>query len=200
MAADLSALEPFTYEQRFSGLSLVRKTIAGKEFDTCIFVGCSFVECIFDECKFLDCTFDECMISTAQLTNSSFVNVRFVGCKVIGVDWTLASVLSELSFDGCVLNFSTFNSLKLKKLVLKRCECKEADFIETDLTDSDFEGTDLERSRFQRANLTRANFRGAQRYDIDLQQNNVKGAKFSMPEVLSLLRVFGIVLVDSPGE
>ncbi|MDP2103500.1 MAG: hypothetical protein Q8K26_01100 [Candidatus Gracilibacteria bacterium] len=45
---------------------------------------------------------------------------------------------------------------------------------------------------FQNSNLTKVNFSGATNYYIDPTQNKLKGAKFSQPEVLSLLAGFGI--------
>ena len=48
------------------------------------------------------------------------------------------------------------------------------------------------RQVFTGANLTRADFRGAKDYVISPQDNRVRRAKFSFPEVMSLLRCLEI--------
>jgi uncharacterized protein YjbI with pentapeptide repeats len=66
------------------------------------------------------------------------------------------------------------------------------DFINVDLEGSDFSGSDLQDSRFHNAVLENANFVGAGNYYIDPTANKLKKAKFSVPEVLSLLARFEI--------
>jgi len=69
---------------------------------------------------------------------------------------------------------------------------RKSDFIGVDLGDSDFSGSDLQESRFHNANLENVNFVGARNYYINPMNNKLKKAKFSSPEVLSLLAGFGI--------
>jgi len=72
------------------------------------------------------------------------------------------------------------------------CIIRENDFINTNLTGSDFSDSDLQASKFQNTNLEKTNFVGAKNYYIDPTQNKLKKAKFSQPEVLSLLARFEI--------
>ena len=62
----------------------------------------------------------------------------------------------------------------------------------SNLAGSDFGNSDLQASKFQNTNLEKANFVGAKNYYIDPTQNKLKKAKFSSPEVLSLLAGFEI--------
>lgn len=43
-------------------------------------------------------------------------------------------------------------------------------------------------------NMPKADFRGARGYAIDIKNNNLEGAKFSYPEVVSLLSSIDIII------
>ncbi len=68
--------------------------------------------------------------------------------------------------------------------------------MNADLTDSDFSDSDLSGSQFHRTLLENTNFKGAYHYTIDPASNRLKKAKFSYPEVLSLLAPFEICVED----
>ncbi|WP_292462399.1 pentapeptide repeat-containing protein [Methanolobus sp.] len=64
--------------------------------------------------------------------------------------------------------------------------------MNTKLKNANFEGSDLKNSLFRNTNLSFTSFRNAKNYDIDPNNNFLKKTKFSIPEVISLLRVFDI--------
>jgi uncharacterized protein YjbI with pentapeptide repeats len=66
--------------------------------------------------------------------------------------------------------------------------------MRANLAGSDFSGSNLQLSKFQDTNLERANFVGARDYYINPMCNKLKQARFSYPEVLSLLDTFGVEL------
>ena len=63
----------------------------------------------------------------------------------------------------------------------------DVDFREADLSKADFSGTDLTGAQFGRTNLTGANLESARNYRIVPAENTLKGARFSLPEAMSLL-------------
>ena len=69
---------------------------------------------------------------------------------------------------------------------------RESDFINCNLTHANFTHADLQGSSFRNARLQQADFTGAHNYYIDPTQNNIRKAKFSTPEVLTLLAGFQI--------
>ncbi|HLW02309.1 MAG TPA: pentapeptide repeat-containing protein [Ktedonobacterales bacterium] len=184
------------YKEKFLDLQLSQETMEAREFENCTFTRCTCIDVIFAKCRFLDCAFEGCTLSAVQFPNSSFTDVRFSRSKVIGIDWSQARAanLGPLVFTECELNYSSFSTLTLRKLVLHSCRCREVDFVEADLTDGDFEGTDFELSRFFKTNLTNANFRKAAHYQIDVFNNTIKKAQFSLPEALALLQSLDITL------
>ncbi len=163
------------------GLDYTGERLEAKEFDGCNFEQCKLVDCVLDRCAFFDCVFERCLLSPIEFLKCSFVDARFSDCKLIGVDWTMSADARGLSFTNCLMNYSTFNAMKLKGLKLLKCTCKEVEFTNSDLTNGDFEGTDFEKSIFSQSNLTNANFLGAINYWIDPRANIVKRARFSLP-------------------
>jgi uncharacterized protein YjbI with pentapeptide repeats len=75
-----------------------------------------------------------------------------------------------------------------------KCEAKEVDFIEADLTGGDFKNTDFNQSVFFKTNLTKVNFSRATNYSIDIKTSTVTNARFSLPEAMSLLYNFDIII------
>lgn len=75
-----------------------------------------------------------------------------------------------------------------------KCEAIEVDFTEADLNHGDFQYTDFEKSIFFKTNLSCTNFQQAKNYLIDVRNNTLKKARFSLPEALSLLFSLDIVI------
>lgn len=71
-------------------------------------------------------------------------------------------------------------------------QLKECDFKETLLPEGNFNGCNLEGTLFHHCDLKGADFRNAVNYAIDPLVNQIKKAKFSIPDALSLLKGFDI--------
>jgi uncharacterized protein YjbI with pentapeptide repeats len=142
---------------------------------------------------FPHCTFGKCDLSNLNPMNSEFFDVKFNGCKAIGIDWTRALIFKDNSLTDCLVNYSNFRFRKMQGFVLKKCEAKEVDFIETDITGANFRHTDFENATFFKTNLTKADFTGAVNYGIDVTNNVLKEARFSLPEAFAAERT-GIVI------
>ena len=69
-----------------------------------------------------------------------------------------------------------------------------ATFSDCDVSGGSFRGCELEDAEFLRCNLTGADFREAAGYVIDLESCQLKKARFSFPEVVSLLQALDIVI------
>jgi fluoroquinolone resistance protein len=184
------------FRETFVSLIVTSDWIRSREFEDCTFEKCRFVDCHFFECAFLECVFEDCLLSNVTVAECSIIDTRFDDCKIVGVDWTQTINFRAVQFEKCGLDFCIFRGMKVKGLAISNCECKESDFQEADLTDGDFKGTDFEKCLFRRTNLTNANFVEAQNYWIDPRDNIVKRGKFSLPEAMSLLKSFDIVIAD----
>jgi uncharacterized protein YjbI with pentapeptide repeats len=191
------------YERRrFRGLVNAGEKLTSAEFDGCTFERCNLAGMAFYRCALRDCRFVECDLSGITVPNCTVTGVRFERSKLIGVDWTVAGAsevsraLFSVGFVDSLLDLSSFFGMGLHGLSMTGCTAREVDFAEADLSGACFEGTDLGGSKFLHTNLEEANLVGASSYAIDPTTNRVRGARFSLPEAVSLLRGFDIVIED----
>ncbi|HNX59047.1 MAG TPA: pentapeptide repeat-containing protein, partial [Spirochaetota bacterium] len=96
--------------------------------------------------------------------------------------------------DDCVINSCDFCGMKLKKTPFTKCEIIATDFVGTDLTGVDFSRTIFRDAGFDKTNLSGANFTDARGYAINPVANNVRKAKFSLPDAVTLLEIMGIII------
>lgn len=183
------------YEHRcFTGVTCQGTELREIEFFDCRFDGCRFVESVFRQCCFEQCVFEKCDLSVMKPLDSRFTGVRFERSKLLGVDWTLAATPATLAFHGCNVSHSLFQRLALPKLELTECTAREVDFTGANLTKAALARTDFLDSRFADTNLSGADLSHAINYAIDPTANRLKKTVFTLPEALSLLRAFDIVL------
>ncbi|MEO8456508.1 MAG: pentapeptide repeat-containing protein [Chloroflexota bacterium] len=185
-------------DAKFAGVDLTSAKLAEAEFDGCTFESCTFNEAVLSHCRFTKCRFLKSDLSLFRPENCRFTDVEFVDCKLVGVDWTASGttnadrMLFSASFERCVLDYAVLKGLPLKKMT--KCTARETDFTEAILRDADCRETDFAGATFMRSDLRGANFVGARNYTIDVIQNKVRKARFSWPEVESLVTLFGVIV------
>lgn len=184
------------FDQNFKNLVCDNTKLLNKTFDECSFDNCNFSETSFKNCKFRHCQFTNCNLSLIDIKNSSWLNVVFNECKIIGVNWTYALISDTwpLKFNQCNISQSNFLGLNLNSMSIIDCMAQEVDFRECNLSTAILTGSNLQNSLFASTNLSEANFINATNYSINLTQNKLTGAKFSLPEAFSLLKGIGIDL------
>lgn len=163
------------------------------EYENCIFTQCDFSTSNLSEIDFVECEFVECNLSNISLKKTALKDVKFTNCKMLGLHFEDCNpFLFKISLDSCFLNLSTFYQTKLKNTLFKKCSLHEVDFTEADLTQSNFSDCDLLHANFDRTNLEKTDFRTSFNYTFDPDKNNIKKAKFSIPEVIGLLNKYDI--------
>jgi uncharacterized protein YjbI with pentapeptide repeats len=189
------------YSQVFKGLDLNNGSFSDIVFENCTFQTCNFSDAKFRDCKFLECHFNNTNLSNLAIHHTRFVDVNFEECKLIGVNWTSAdwprlNLSSPLAFIQCIMNDSSFFGLSLPELRLEHCKAHDVDFRSGNFSKAKFVHTDFTNSLFSKTNLREADFSEAQNYNIDVFNNDIKNARFSKYEALSLLGSLEIELVD----
>lgn len=174
-------------DQKFEEIDFRGETIEGRTFEDCTFSRVNFNGSSFIRCRFLDCTFDQSDLSNLILMSSDLKNVKFIDCKLVGVNWTAASVLMHSTWQNSILNYGNFSGLDLRKSMMQNCVAREADFAETNLSEANLKETDFTAARFANTNLTKSDLRQAKNYSIRPDSNKIKKAKFSLPEAMLLL-------------
>jgi uncharacterized protein YjbI with pentapeptide repeats len=114
---------------------------------------------------------------------------------MVGLDFSKCKkLLFSITVENCQLLLCNFSEIDLHEMSFGKSRLKECDFFQSNLIKSDFSGCDLEDSVFEVCDLSFANLCRAINYNIDPAKNKVREAKFSMPEVISLLKPLGIVI------
>lgn len=180
--------------KRFCDLAYQKRELKQKEFYKCIFENCKFLESIFSQCIFEDCIFKNSDLSLVVVKQSSFFGVSFKESKLVGVNWTNSGKPFTADFYTCTLDYSIYIGMNLRKVKMISCSIKDADFAEADLANASFVGSDLQGARFLNTNLTQTDFTDAKNYSIDPRCNKLKKTQFSLPEAISLLKYFDIVI------
>lgn len=172
------------YDQIFAGMPFLEPG----EYEQCQFKSCALAEADLSGCKFIDCDFVDCDLSLAKLDQSAWQDVRFKDCKLLGLRFDRVNPFGlALAFTGCRLNHSSFFRLKLKNTRFTACQMQEVDCVEADFTGAMFDDCDLLGAIFDRTLLERADLRQAWNYQLDPDQNEIKGAKCALEGLPGLL-------------
>jgi fluoroquinolone resistance protein len=170
------------------------KKIKSVEFCECTFQRCKFSEINIFDCTLENCKFENCDLTMASIKYSSFRDVLFTCSKLSGIQWSEAAAPLDVNFKECIMDYCSFMEVDLRNIDLVDCKLREADFIGADLTKANCSYSDFSGTRFSGTNLTRADFTNAINYAIHPSGNKLCKTKFSLPEALSFLDVFDIII------
>ncbi len=180
-------------DKEFTGKDYSAHGLPVGEYESCTFTNCNFEAVNLTEIHFYDCKFNNCNFSNSILKQTVLRDVLFAHCKLMGIRFDECNgFLFSPSFEGCVLQYSSFYQLKMKGTSFINCNAAEVDFTEADLAESSFNGTNLALAIFDQTHLEKADFRSAINYTIRPSSNYLKKAKFSWPGLTGLLGELGI--------
>jgi len=183
----------FTENRKFEKIDFRKNELPPGSYEECHFLNCNFNSVDLSGMTFVSCTFEGCDASLVKLNNTSLQEVKFITCKLLGVQFSdCRKFLLDLDFDNCMIKLARFSGINLKNRHFKNCNLQEADFSEADLSGTFFENCDLLQSTFFHTNLEKANFTSAFNYSINPENNRLRKARFSIPEVTGLLDIYGI--------
>lgn len=181
--------------QTFEKIDFTLTPLKVDEYDNCKFIDCNFENQTFANFVFVDSEFTNCNLSLVKVPYTAFKTVDFNNCKLLGVDFSECNAfLLNMNFESCLMNLTSFYQLKIKQKTFLNCSLNEAEFTETDLTDSKFNNCDLKRAIFDRSILIKTDFSTATNFNIDPENNKLKGAKFSKSNLIGLLNKYQINL------
>lgn len=158
-------------------------------FESCVFEGCSFVKTKLNRTRFIDCQFIQCDLSNALINETQFQDVRFEGCKLMGLRFDQSSPFGlVMHFDNSKLDHSSLAEADLRKSSFLNSSLASVDLTSADVRGLIFEKCDFVDALFENTNLKKVDLRTATNYRIAPENNQIKGAKFSIPGVMGLLR------------
>ncbi len=180
-------------EKNFTDTNFAENELTGEAYENYTFLSCNFSNANLSGINFIDSKFNGCNFSLTNLSKTAMRDVVFTDCKLIGLHFdTCKNFLFSVSFKNCVLSISSFYKLKLKKTIFESTKLEEVDFTEADLSGSVFNNCDLSKTVFDKTVLQKVDFRTAYNYSINPAKNDIKKAKFSLPEIVGLLDNYDI--------
>lgn len=187
------------YESKvFEDLNFTNEVFENYQFKECHFINCAFEECTAKAILLSDCIFENCIFLNLKGKNrSQMQNIEFKKCQILGINWQdffsdVIFVHPIARFKNCSMKYNTFFDIDFKKFDFSGNEILHSLFNECELGESNFKNTRLDRTEFIKCNLKKADLREAKGYNVDILTCKLKAAKFSMPEVLSLLNALEI--------
>ncbi len=167
------------------------------EYENCHFIDCDFSQFNLSAFSFLECQFTHCNLSSAKISKTAFKTVVFNHCKLLGLRFDSANpFLFSIRLNGCMADFCSFYEVKLKNSFFKEVSLKECDFSSCDLSGIKFDNCNLDRAVFENCNLEKSDFSNASNFQINPENNKLKGAKFGLSGLPGLLLQYGIDVVD----
>ena len=173
--------------------------LADVAYAECVFEQCQFVDAVLDNLRLVDCVFTNCTVRNVEFRGCAVANVVFRDCDVVGLDWSEVRkygvgrpLLAEMR--GCTLKYNTFVRVKLPRADFSASRIFDCFFQECELREAVFAEADLRNTVFQGCDLRKADFREARSYAINIEDNRIAKAKFSLPEVVGLLGSLDIVI------
>lgn len=182
-------------QQHYNEIAYKRDDLNLSEFERCDFTGCNFSDCNFIGVTFIDCTFTGCIFTGAKINHVAFRTVRFENCLLQDINFAMVDkLIFEMHFHHCVLDFSKFYTLKIKRIEFIDCSMIAVDFMKADLSEAIFDRCDLYKALFSETILEKADLRTSFNYSIDPEKNKLKKAIFSLANVKGLLDKHEIVV------
>lgn len=180
----------YVENQKFENKKITK--LEGIQFNDCTFINCMFDHCDCMNTQFLECVFEKSKLVQVGFVHSQMRNCNFKQCECIGISFgnvvpngsvdTIFQECSKSYFKYCI-----FQGMKLTKFQAITNTFEQCSFHYCDMKSANFSGCQLMNSDFQQSNLQKANFKDSYGYIIDPKTNQLKGAMFSIPEVLHLL-------------
>jgi fluoroquinolone resistance protein len=176
-----------------AGINFTQIKLDNSEFEDYLFKNCQFSGQNLSKFQFVNCEFEGCEMSNVQVRNTALVDVMFKNSKLLGVRFDECSTrLLSIAFESCILDLSSFYTLKLKGIVFKHCSLKEVDFVESDLSNASFPHCNLLDAKFDATNLEGVDFRTAEHIQLDPERNKIRKAKFDLNSLPGLLGKYQI--------
>ena len=182
-------------EHTFKSDDFSKKKLSGRSFSDCSFEGCDFTESDLRSTRFNSCLFKNCNFTLTKIDGCRLQDVHFIETKILGVDFYKCDpAFFSVRFNDGFLQYCNFSDLNMKRSSFKGCKLKECHFTNTVLKEANFMESDLLGTIFHDCDLSAANFTGAFNYNINPQTSRIKKAKFTLPEALSLLSHFEVII------
>lgn len=188
----------FINDENYIDIIKEKTNIYDFEFVDCVFENCKFIECNITHCTFSECKFINCSFVGNRMKDISLLFSEFIECTIVGVSW-LDLQAGSITFpiaklQRCYLKYNDFEKMNFKKFDFEESSIIDSNFVRCNLSESNFKNCDLKNTHFAECDLKKSDFRKAKGYEINMIDNQIKGAKFTYIDAINLLKYFDIVI------
>lgn len=180
----------------FDNVILEDDVLTDLEFSGCRFDSCALERVRLVRCRFTDCIFTGCRAAELECKDTILLDCTFESCHLTGINWSTlfgGGFMAPIeAMRHCHLKYNYFTEMNFAGFDFSQNEILSSMFADCKLAKSNFSDCALEQTEFFRCDLTEADFRKASGYQIDLETNKLKKARFSYPEVVNLLNGLGL--------
>ena len=182
-------------EETFNGTDFTLESFNPGDYENCRFLNCRFTNINLSGCTLIDCEFVDCDLSNVKLAGVSIQNCSFTNCKMVGSPFHNCTKFGfSATFKSCNLNFSSFFKLDVSRCTFDDCQLQDVDFSQAVLTGVVFEYCDFAKATFSSTTLLRTDLRSSYNFSINPEQNQIRGALFSIQGLPGLLEKYNIVV------
>lgn len=181
------------FEETFENTDFSNQSLTQRTYECCTFKNCNFSNADLSDTKFIETEFINCDLSNANISNTSFQDIKYRNCKILGLPFEKSNAFNfTIHCMDCQLGHCSFYQVKLNRSSFTGCKLENVDFTETDMKKVVLMQCDLRYATFENTNLENADLRQSTNYVIDPDSNTIKGAQFSLPDVIGLLAKYNI--------
>lgn len=173
------------------------EVLEGIEYYNCKFYNCDFTNLKMKKCKFIDCEFYNCALRNVKFEFCQIKNACFSNSLLMGINWLELQEKGAISFpvetlNNCVIRYNNFVESNLASFDFSSSTISDSRFQDCLLMKASFKNVSFKDTSFSKCNLGFSDFRGANDYDIDINNNLLTRAKFSFPTAICLLNSINI--------
>ncbi|MDA3955236.1 pentapeptide repeat-containing protein [Oceanispirochaeta sp.] len=184
-------------DEFFEKIILTASDLTGRNFQDCHFKTCRISSCILTGSSFRNCRFEDCELTLLKVANAGFSNCEFIRTMLQGINFSECNnPLFYPDFIDCEIRHCFFSNMDLKKKVFTGSRFRDSEFFRIDFREADYSRAEFTETPFSECDLRKTNFTGARGYTIHPEQNKLRGAIFTYPDVTALLAPLGIVIKD----
>jgi uncharacterized protein YjbI with pentapeptide repeats len=185
----------FIYDKEYNTQRFSIDELNKTDYENCTFIECDFRSCLFQGITFIECKFINCNFEDAKINHVSFREVWFTKCNFTNVNFAMTDqVIHEFHFKDCLLDYSKFYKLKLRKIQFLDCSLVSADFMATDLTEAVFANCNLRLAVFIDTIANKVDFSTSHYFSIDPDKNKLKKAIFSLEGLRGLVDKYDLII------
>lgn len=173
---------------RLESVDISGRRLKGMAIEESLVGKTNFSQTHIEKFEAKDCQFKDCDFTASSFASSSWHVIEVSGARCSGIQLQ-TSVLKNVLFKGCKLEFANFRFAKLENVIFEDCLINDIDFYNATLKNVVFSGSSIENITFAGARLKNVDLSDAQLVSVK-NVSGLKGATISYEQLTFLAPYF----------